>query len=96
MKVLRIVKKEDSPTIPLNKVDLCSGFIVVTSDDENVGIIVYDTSSDHYIFIDSFYDSFTSGLDSPNYYADELHDLMGLLKRTFEGPVEFNFIEVEQ
>ena len=95
MRAYRIVKKEENPTIQLNKVNLYNGFIIVTSDSETIGIIVYDDELHEFLFIDSFINSFGTGID-PSYHRDELEDLMKDIKESFVDPIEFNFIPVEK
>lgn len=92
MKIYKVVKKEENPTITLNKVDFNEGFIIATSKGSAIGIIVYDLE-ENYIFITSFKDYFRE-LDVPGYL--NLEDLMNNIKSDYEDPVEFNFVRVEQ
>ena len=95
MQSFKIVKKEESPTIPLNKVDLNPGFILVTSNEENVGIICYDCEKDRYFLMCSFCDYFSSGIDCDGCYcADILEDLMEEINTDFNDPIEFNFFKI--
>lgn len=95
MKTYRIVKKEESPTININEVNFENGFVIVTSDDEVVGIIVYDTYNDVYAFINHFRDDFYSGV-STDYSDENLEELMKRLTSEYTDPVEFNFVRVEE
>ena len=95
MKTYRIVKKEESPTINIKEVNFENGFVIVTSDDEVVGIIIYDTYNDVYAFINHFRDDFYSGVGTD--YSDEnLEELMKRLTSEYTDPVEFNFVRVEE
>lgn len=93
MKIYKVVKKEENPTISINKVNMENGFLIATVDEVAIGIIVYDTSYDHYILITDFYDDFASGID-PRYYDEDLEKLMEEIKSNYTGSVEFNFISV--
>ena len=95
MKTYRIVKKEESPTININEVSFENGFVIVTSDDEVVGIIVHDTYNDVYAFINHFKDDFYSGVDT-DYSDEKLEALMKRLTSEYADPVEFNFVRVEE
>ena len=93
MKIYKVVKKEENPTIVLNKVDFDEGFIIVTSREAAIGIIVYDLESASHIFITRFKDYFRE-FDELGY--QNLEDLMNHIKSDYEHPVEFNFVRVEQ
>jgi len=95
MKIYKVVKKEESPTIPLSKVNMGEGFLIVVSNNEAIGIIVYDTNDSQYMMITDFRDDFTVGID-PRYYNEDLEDLMTEIKKDYIDPVEFNFVRVEQ
>lgn len=95
MKTYRIVKKEESPTININEVSFENGFVIVTSDDEVIGIIVHDTYNDVYSFINHFSNDFYSGV-STEYSEDYLEELMKRLTSEYADPVEFNFVRVEE
>ena len=95
MRIYKIVKKEESLVIPLSKVNLENGFIVVSSEDETIGIIVYDNHEDMYMFIINFVDTFSVGVGC-EYSDPSLEGLMKQLKDNYVSPVEFNFIKVEQ
>ena len=94
MRVYKVVKKEESPTITINRVNFDDGFIIVTSEGNAVGIIVYDLGSGSYIFITSFKDYF--GELSAEYGNPDLEELMNCIQSDYSDPVEFNFIKVEQ
>lgn len=93
MRIYRIVKKEESPTILIGRVNFSEGFIIVTSDGEAIGIIVEDKGQEEYIFITKFSDYFTSELE-PQASSNILEDLMKEIKSEYTDPVEFNFIKV--
>lgn len=95
MKTYKIVRKEESPTININEVSFENGFIIVTSGDEVIGIIVRDTYNDVYVFINHFEDDFYSGINA-DYSYEELEELMKRLTSEYSDPVEFNFIRVEE
>lgn len=95
MRTYRIVKKEESPTININEVSFENGFVIVTSDNEVIGIIVHDTYNDVYAFINHFRDDFYSGVNI-DYSDDELEELMKRLTSEYTDPVEFNFVRVEE
>lgn len=92
MRIYKVVKKEESPTIALNKVDFSEGFIIATSRGAAIGIIVYDLESESHIFITSFKDYFRE-LDISGY--PNLENLMNHIKSDYEDPVEFTFVKVE-
>lgn len=94
MRIYRVVKKEESPTIALNKINFDDGFVIATLDGEAIGIIVYDLGSENYIFITSFKDFFGE-LDPELSYSD-LEALMNHIKSDYEDPIEFNFVRVEK
>lgn len=95
MRIYKVVKKEENPTIPLSKVNMEDGFLIVISDGEAVGIIVYNDCTDNYIMITDFSDSFESGI-TPDYYNEDLEKLMEEIKSDYTEPVEFNFVRIEQ
>jgi len=95
MKTYRIVKKEESPTINIKDVNFENGFVIVTSDGEVIGIIVYDTYNDDYAFINHFKDDFYSGVNT-DYSDEELEELMQRLTSEYADPIEFNFVRVEK
>lgn len=94
MRIYRVVKKEENPTIALSKVSLNNGFIIVTSDGEAIGIIVHDLNSENYFFITDFSDYF-GDFDSDS-GCSNLEALMNCIKKDYDDPVEFNFVKVEQ
>lgn len=94
MKIYKVVKREENPTIALSDVSMEDGFMLVSSDDECVGIIVYDSKRHKYGLINCFYDSFREGIE-PRYYDESLEELMRIIKSDFCGPIEFNYIKVE-
>jgi len=94
MRIYKVIKKEESPTISLNKVSMKDGFLIVMSDSEAVGIIVYDNCEAKYLMITEFIDSFQSGID-PRYCNENLEKLMEEIKSDYVDPVEFSFIKVE-
>ena len=91
MRTYKIVKKEEKPTMPINKVNFNEGFILVESNDEAVGIIVLDDEAGVFSFIATFKDSFRDGIN-PAYYNDSLEGLMNSLKSDFVDKTEFIFI----
>ena len=95
MRIYKVVKREENPTISLSKVNMEDGFLIAISDGEAVGIIVYDNCEDRYIMITDFNDSFESGID-PRYYGEDLEKLMEEIKSDYTEPVEFNFVRVER
>ena len=95
MRIYKVVKKEESPTILINKVDLSTGFIIVSSNDDAVGIIMYDIDTNQYIMIVDFKDSFTDGI-AFQYSNTNLESLMNEIKGDYIDPVEFNFVRVER
>lgn len=96
MRIYRVIKNEEKPTIPLSKVKMEEGFLIVTADNEVIGIIVYDSNGSQYIMINDFWDDFTGGGIVPHYYNDSLEKLMDEIKDDYTSPVEFNFVRVEQ
>lgn len=94
MKIYKVVKREENPTIALSDVSMEDGFMLVSSDGECVGIIVYDSGREKYGLVNCFYDSFRAGIDV-QYDAENLEELMKIIKSDFCGPVEFNYIKVE-
>lgn len=95
MRIYKVVKREENPTISVDKVNMEDGFLIVISDGEAVGIIVCDDCTENYIMITGFSDSFESGI-VPRYYNEDLEQLMDEIKSDYTKPVEFNFIKVEQ
>lgn len=95
MRIYKVIKKEESPTIPLNKVEMEDGFLIAMADGEAIGIIVYDDCRENYLMINDFIDSFESGIN-PRYYNDDLEKLMEEIKSDYTAPVEFNFVRVER
>lgn len=94
MILYKVVKKQESPTIPLNKINMEDGFIIVKSDDEAIGIIIYDTCRDNYIMINDFKDNFERGIN-PSYYNKDLENLIEDIKMDYNEPVELNFVKIE-
>ena len=95
MRIYKVVKKEENPTISLSKVNMEDGFLIAMADGEAIGIIVYDSNNAQYIMITDFWDGFTNGID-PRYYNDDLEKLMEEIKSDYTDPVEFNFVRVER
>lgn len=95
MRIYKVVKKEESPTISLDKVNMEDGFLIAGAAGAVIGIIVYDTDNDHYIMITDFRDNFISGID-PRYYNEDLEKLMDEIKSDYIDPVEFNFVKVSR
>ena len=95
MRIYKVVKKEENPTISLGKVNMEDGFLIALADGEAIGIIVYDANNSQYIMITEFWDDFSSGID-PRYYNEDLEKLMEEIKSDYTDPVEFNFVRVER
>lgn len=95
MRIYKVVKKEENPTISLNKVHMEDGFLIALSDGEAIGIIVYDAINTQYIMITNFLDDFSCGIN-PRYYDKDLEKLMDVIKSDYTDPVEFNFVRVER
>lgn len=95
MKIYKIVKREENPTIRLSDVSFNNGFIIVTANFESVGIIVQDCEKEEYIFIHDFYNTFIDGIDV-DYRNESVEELMKELKSDYMSPVEFNFIKFER
>jgi hypothetical protein len=95
MRIYKVVKKEENPTIPLSKVNMEDGFLIAMADGEAIGIIVYDANNAQYIMITDFWDDFSSGID-PRYYNEDLEKLMEEIKSDYTDLVEFNFVRVER
>lgn len=95
MRIYKVVKKEENPTISLGKVNMEDGFLIALADGEAIGIIVYDSNNAQYIMITDFWDDFSSGID-PRYYNEDLEKLMDEIKSDYTDPVEFNFVRVER
>ena len=95
MRIYKVVKKEENPTISLSKVNMEDGFLIAMADGEAIGIIVYDANNAQYIMITDFWDDFSSGID-PRYYNEDLEKLMEEIKSDYTDPVEFNFVRVER
>jgi hypothetical protein len=95
MRIYKVVKKEENPTISLSKVNMEDGFLIAMADGEAIGIIVYDANNAQYIMITDFWDDFSSGID-PHYYNEDLEKLMEEIRRDYTEPVELNFVRVEQ
>ena len=93
IRAYRVVKKEELPTITINKINFEGGFIMVLSDKEPIGIIVYDSDKERYLMLDSFCGSFMSGVD-PVYSTDELEELLKVIEKDYCGLIEYNFIPV--
>lgn len=93
MRIYKVVKREENPTIPLSKVDMEDGFLIAISNGEAVGIIVYDDCTENYIMITDFKDSFESGI-TPRYYNENLENLMEEIKMDYIESVELNFVRV--
>lgn len=96
MRIYKVVKKEESPTISLDKVNMEDGFLIAGAAGAVIGIIVYDTDMDQYIMITDFRDNFSSGINEPRYYNEDLEKLMDEIKSDFIDPVEFNFVKVSR
>lgn len=94
MKIYKVVKREENPTITLSDVNMEYGFMIVTAEGEAVGIIVYDSEREEYMLINNFYDSFKEGI-CPCYCDEKLENLMKRIKSDYVAPVEFNYIKVE-
>ena len=94
MRIYKVVKSEEKPTIPLSDGKMEDGFLVALADGEVVGIIVYDTNDDQYMMITDFRDDFTIGIN-PRYYNENLEKLMNEIEDDYVDPVEFNFVRVE-
>jgi len=95
MRIYKVVEKEETPTISLDNVNIEDGFLIALSEDEAIGIIVYDVKYDQYIMITNFWDNFSSGINTP-YHNEDLKKLMEEIKSDYADPVEFNFVRVEQ
>lgn len=95
MRIYKVVKKEENPTISLDKVNMENGFLIALSDGEAIGIIVYDATNNQYMMITDFCDNFSNGID-PNYYSVDLEALMNEIKSDYMTPIEFNFVRVER
>ena len=95
MRIYKVVKKEENPTISLGKVNMEDGFLMALADGEAIGIIVYDSNNSQYIMITEFWDDFSNGID-PRYYNEDLEKLMEEIKSDYTDPVEFNFVRVER
>ena len=95
MRIYKVVKKEENPTISLGKVNMEDGFLIALADGEAIGIIVYDSNNSQYIMITEFWDDFSNGID-PRYYNEDLEKLMEEIKSDYTDPVEFNFVRVER
>ena len=95
MRTYKIVKKEDKPTITINKVNFNEGFVLVESSNEAVGIIVLDDNARLYSFISNFKDSFRAGI-IPAYCAQSLEELMNFINNNFVDEAEFTFIRIAE
>lgn len=95
MRIYKVVKKEENPTISLSKVNMEDGFLIAMANDEAIGIIVYDVNNAQYIMINSFWDDFSSVVD-PRYYNEDLDKLTEEIESDYTNPIEFNFIRVER
>lgn len=94
MKIYKVVKREESPTITIGDVNMECGFILVSSDGQCVGMIVYDSGREEYELITCFYNSFRDGADI-DYHDESLEELMKVIKSDYCGTIEFNYIKVE-
>lgn len=94
MKIYKVVKREENPTISIGDVSMEDGFMLVSSDGRCVGMIVYDSGREEYVLVTCFYDDFMGGIEV-DYHHESLEELMRGIKSDYCGPVEFNYIKVE-
>jgi len=95
MKIYKVVKREENPTISLSKVSMEDGFLIVISNGEAIGIIVHDDCKEQYIMITYFNDSFESGINA-DYYDENLEKLIEEIRKDYTEPVELNFVRITQ
>lgn len=94
MKIYKVVKREENPTITIGDVRMEDGFMLASSDGRCIGMIVYDSGRGEYILITCFYDDFGDGIEV-EYHHESLDDLMKIIKSDYCGTIEFNYIKVE-
>lgn len=94
MKIYKVVKREENPTISVSDVSMENGFMLVTSDGSCIGMIVFDSEKEEYILITCFYDCFREGIEV-DYHHESLENLMKIIKSDYCGTIEFNYIKVE-
>jgi hypothetical protein len=94
MKIYKVVKREENPTITISDANMEDGFMLVSSDGKCLGMIVYDSGREEYELITCFYDSFRDGIEV-DYHDESVDELMRLIKSDYCGAIEFNYIKVE-
>lgn len=94
MKIYKVIKREESPTITIGDVNMEDGFMLVSADGKCIGIIVYDSGREEYELITCFYNSFRDGADV-DYHDESLDELMRVIKSDYCGTIEFHYIKVE-
>jgi hypothetical protein len=94
MKIYKVVKREENPTITISDANMEDGFMLVSSDGRCIGMIVYDSGREEYILVTCFYDSFRDGIEV-DYHHEDLEELMRGIKSDYCGAIEFNYIKVE-
>lgn len=94
MKIYKVVKREENPTISVSDVSMEDGFMLVSSDGRCIGMIVYDSGREEYELITCFYNDFRDGIDI-DYHDESLEALMKIIKSDYCGTIEFNYIKVE-
>lgn len=94
MKIYKVVKREETPTITIGDVSMEDGFMLVSSDGSCIGMIVYDSEKEEYILVTCFYDCFSMGIEV-DYHDASLEGLMKTIKSDYCGAIEFNYIKVE-
>lgn len=94
MKIYKVIKREENPTITISDVNMEDGFMLASSDGKCIGMIVHDSGRDEYELITCFYDCFRDGIDV-EYHDSSLEELMRTIKSDYCGAIEFNYIKVE-
>jgi len=93
MTTFKVLRGPKVPTIHIDNVSFDCGFIIVTSCDKALGIIVHDCDIDKYLFITNFNNKFVNGIGSDIYENKDLEKLMMDIELDFHGPIDFKFVE---
>lgn len=95
MTTFKILRGSETHAIHINNISFDYGFIIVTSCDKVLGIIVRDCDINKYIFITNFNDKFVNGIGDDLYENKDLKDLMVDIEIDFHGPIDFKFVETD-
>lgn len=95
MTTFKVLRGPEIHAIHINNVSFDYGFIIVTSCDKVLGIIVHDCGVNEYILITSFNDEFVNGIGNDDYRNKDLEKLMVDIEINFHGPIDFKFVETD-